>query len=64
MPCEVDYCPEELLPIMCQKPTDVFAAVRNPIYQDCFVNGEHDTIDNLINGQFRQILLRILLAHL
>ena len=40
--CEVDFCPEETLQKMCQKATDIFEAVRRPIYQDCFVNGEHD----------------------
>ena len=49
--CEVDFCPEETLQKMCQKATDIFEAVRRPIYQDCFVNGEHDNKYNLINGQ-------------
>ena len=52
--CEVDLCPEEPLEKMCTKPTDVFEAQRKPIYQDCFVEGEHDNKYNLINGQFRQ----------
>ena len=34
---------------MCTKPTDVFEAQRKPIYQDCFVEGEHDNKYNLIN---------------
>ena len=49
--CEVDFCPEETLQKMCRKATDIFEAVRRPIYQDCFVNGEHDNKYNLINGQ-------------
>ena len=49
--CEVDFCPKETLQKMCQKATDIFEAVRRPIYQDCFVNGEHDNKYNLINGQ-------------
>ena len=51
--CEVDFCPEETLQKMCQKATDIFEAVRRPIYQDCFANGEHDNKYNLINGQHR-----------
>ena len=53
MQCEVDFCPEELLKQMCNRPSDVFQAIRKPIYIDCFINVEQSTKDNLLNAEFK-----------
>lgn len=54
--CEVEHCYEDPLPYMCQRPTQIFEAVKKPLFTQCLLDGEHEAKDDMINGKFRASL--------
>ena len=52
--CHVEHCRDEMVKNMCPKKSSIYRAVRqNPIYTDCLVDGEFNSKDNLLNGEFK-----------